>query len=151
GLSAAASALAHGLTVAMLDDNARPGGQYFRQPPAALRRASPAAHDSEHRRARALFAAVGHPRLRYLADTVVWEAPEPGVLAFAGGNDSGRVRARATILAAGAVERAVPFPGWTLPGVMTAGGVQNLIKSQRLLPGRRFLVAGNGPLLLTVA
>jgi hypothetical protein len=49
------------------------------------------------------------------------------------------------------VERAVPFPGWTLPGVLTAGGVQNLIKSQRLLPGRRFLVVGNGPLLLVVA
>jgi hypothetical protein len=45
----------------------------------------------------------------------------------------------------------VPFPGWTLPGVLAAGAVQNLIKSQRILPGRRFLVAGNGPLLLVAA
>src|SRR4029077_19733148 len=102
-----------------------PGGQYFRQPPVALRRGAPAKHDAEHRRAEALFDTIAHPRLRYLSDAVVWDAPEPGVLAFTRGRDSGRVRAAATILAAGAVERAVPFPGWTLPGVMTAGGVQN--------------------------
>jgi NADPH-dependent 2,4-dienoyl-CoA reductase/sulfur reductase-like enzyme len=151
GLAAAERALEHGLTVTLLDDNPMPGGQYFRQPPAALRRGAHTRHDAEHRRAEALFKAIAHPRLRYLSDAIVWDAPEPGVLAFARGRDSGRVRAAATILAAGAVERAVPFPGWTLPGVMTAGGVQNLIKSQRMLPGRRFLVAGNGPLLLVVA
>lgn len=151
GLAAAGRALEHGLTVTLLDDNSLPGGQYFRQPPHALRRGAHTRHDAEHRRAEALFKALTHRRLRYLSDAVVWDAPEPDVLAFARGRDSGRVRAAATILAAGAVERAVPFPGWTLPGVMTAGGVQNLIKSQRMLPGRRFLVAGNGPLLLVVA
>jgi D-hydroxyproline dehydrogenase subunit alpha len=147
GLAAAARALERGLTVTLLDDNPLPGGQYFRQPPLALR----AGVSAEHRRAQVLFETVEHSRLRYLPDATVWDAPEPGVLAFARGADSGRVRAATTILAAGAIERAVPFPGWTLPGVMTAGGVQNLIKSQRLLPGRRFLVAGNGPLLLVVA
>ena len=151
GLAAAARALERGLTVTLLDDNPLPGGQYFRQPPAALRRGTHATRDAEHRRAEVLFKSVEHPRLRYLSDAVVWDAPEPGVLAFARGRDSGRVRAAVTILAAGAVERAVPFPGWTLPGVMTAGGVQNLVKSQRMLPGRRFLVVGNGPLLLVVA
>lgn len=151
GLAAAAEALAGGLTVALLDDNPMPGGQYFRQPPAALARARRAPHDAEHHRAEALFRAIPHPRLRYLAGACVWDAPEAGVLAFARGGDSGRVRARAIIVATGAVERAVPFPGWTLPGVLTAGGVQNLIKSQRILPGRRFLVVGNGPLLLVVA
>jgi thioredoxin reductase len=150
GLAAAAEALARGLSVTLLDDNPAPGGQYFRQAPAALQRAAEPS-DREHRRAEAFFRAVEHPRLRLLADTVVWDAPEPDVLAFAGRADSGRVRAAAIIVATGAVERAVPFPGWTLPGVLTAGGVQNLIKSQRILPGRRFLVAGNGPLLLVAA
>jgi NADPH-dependent 2,4-dienoyl-CoA reductase/sulfur reductase-like enzyme len=150
GLAAAAEALARGLSVALLDDNALPGGQYFRQAPRELRRAG-AADGREHRRAEALFRAIEHPRLRYLGGAVVWDAPGPGVLAFARGADSGRVQARAVVVASGAVERAVPFPGWTLPGVLTAGGVQNLIKSQRVLPGRRFLVAGNGPLLLVAA
>src|SRR5205085_7453440 len=102
-------------------------------------------------RADALFKAIQHPRLTLLSSAIVWDAPEPGVLAFTRGAESGRVRAETIIVATGAVERAVPFPGWTLPGVMTAGGVQNMIKSQRLLPGRRFLVVGNGPLLLVVA
>jgi thioredoxin reductase len=151
GLAAASEALRHGLAVTVLDDNPTPGGQYFRQPPPALARAAHAPRDADHARADTLFAALEHPGLRYLADAVVWDAPAPGVLAYARGADSGRVHARATIIAAGAVERAVPFPGWTLPGVVTAGGVQNLVKSQRLLPGRRFLVVGNGPLLLVAA
>ena len=151
GLAAAASALAGGLSVTLLDDNPTPGGQYFRQPPPALRRAHDRSDDAEHRRADALFRALEHRRLRYLAGAIVWDAPDTRVLAFALGAASGRVRASALILATGAVERAVPFPGWTLPGVLTAGGVQNLIKGQRILPGRRFLVAGNGPLLLVAA
>jgi NADPH-dependent 2,4-dienoyl-CoA reductase/sulfur reductase-like enzyme len=151
GLAAAGFALEYGLTVTLLDDNPTPGGQYFRQPPPALRRDVTTRQDQDHRRAAVLFEVLAHARLRHLPDAVVWDAPEPGVLAFAGGRESGRVRAAVTILATGAVERAVPFPGWTLPGVMTAGGVQNLIKGQRVLPGRRFLVAGNGPLLLAVA
>ena len=61
------------------------------------------------------------------------------------------MRAEALVLATGAYERSVPFPGWTLPGVYTAGGCQVLLKSQAVLPGKRVLVAGTGPLLLVVA
>jgi thioredoxin reductase len=110
GLAAAARALERGLSVTLLDDNLLPGGQYFRQPPAALRRGAHATRDREHRRAEALFKAVEHPHLRYLSDAVVWDAPEPGVLAFARGRDSGRVRSAVTILAAGAV--GVQRSGW---------------------------------------
>src|SRR5262249_44813410 len=125
-------------------------GQYFRQSPPALQR-STGRHDREHRRAEALFGAVEHPGLRYFGDAIVWDVPEPNVIAFARGSDSGRVRAAVIVVASGAVERAVQFPGGTLRRVLPAGGVQNLIKSQRILPGRRFLVAGNGPLLLVAA
>src|SRR5262249_50813980 len=59
--------------------------------------------------------------------------------------------ARTLILAPGAYDRPVPFPGWTLPGVFTAGGAQNLMKGYGVLPGRRVLIAGSGPLLLVVA
>ncbi|MFE3496396.1 FAD-dependent oxidoreductase [Streptomyces sp. NPDC059175] len=61
------------------------------------------------------------------------------------------VRARTVLLATGAYERQLPFPGWTLPGVVGAGGVQAVLKSGLALPGRRIVVAGSGPLLLAVA
>ncbi|MFD3664526.1 NAD(P)/FAD-dependent oxidoreductase [Streptomyces sp. NPDC058659] len=62
-----------------------------------------------------------------------------------------RIRARALLLATGAYERQLPFPGWTLPGVVGAGGAQAMLKSGLVLPGRRIVVAGSGPLLLAVA
>ncbi|MBT2467032.1 FAD-dependent oxidoreductase [Streptomyces sp. ISL-66] len=62
-----------------------------------------------------------------------------------------RVRASAVLLATGAYERQLPFPGWTLPGVVGAGGAQAMLKSGLVLPGKRVVVAGSGPLLLAVA
>ncbi len=62
-----------------------------------------------------------------------------------------RLQTQALILAPGAYDRPIAFPGWTLPGVMTAGAVQTLLKSQTVLPGRRFVLAGSGPLQLLVA
>ena len=67
------------------------------------------------------------------------------------GSDRGDQRRRPWCSPPGAYDRPVPFPGWTLPGVMTAGGAQNLMKGAAVLPGRRVLVAGSGPLLLVVA
>jgi NADPH-dependent 2,4-dienoyl-CoA reductase/sulfur reductase-like enzyme len=58
------------------------------------------------------------------------------------------VGARSLVLATGARELFLPFPGWTLPGVLTAGGAQTLVKTQRVLPGRRIVFAGSGPLAL---
>ena len=60
----------------------------------------------------------------------------------------GSVRARRVVLAPGAHDRPVVFPGWTLPGVITAGGAQTLVKTQRILPGNRIVFAGSGPLAL---
>ena len=68
-----------------------------------------------------------------------------------GGERPVRVRCRAVLLATGAYERQLPFPGWTLPGVVGAGGAQAMLKSGLVLPGRRVVVAGSGPLLLAVA
>jgi thioredoxin reductase len=67
------------------------------------------------------------------------------------GERTGVVRAKAVVLATGAYDRPVAFPGWTLPGVLTAGGAQALAKGQGVLPGRRVLLAGAGPFLLPVA
>ena len=157
GLAAVAEACRHGVPTVLLDDNARPGGQYLRQGPATWNGA--AGHQHSFRsgqgagtaRAAALLRAVSHPLVTYLPGTVVWGAPEPHVLAFAGSGGGDRLRAELIVAATGAIDRAVPFPGWTLPGVITAGGAQNLVKSQGVLPGRRVVVAGTGPLLLVVA
>ena len=142
GLAAAGEAVDHGLSVVLMDDNSQPGGQYFRQLPRQF---------SDVNRARPLFEVLDHPRLHYLPDCVVWNAPDPGVLAYAAGNDSGRIRADAIVIAAGATDRPLPFPGWTLHGVITAGGSQNMIKGQAVRPGESVVVAGNGPLLLVAA
>src|SRR5439155_15127390 len=58
------------------------------------------------------------------------------------------VEARHVLLAPGAHDRPVVFPGWTLPGVLTAGAAQTIVKTQRVSPGRRVLFAGSGPLAL---
>lgn len=151
GLSAAAIAAEHGLSVTVLDDNAQTGGQYFRRLPPGFKRSAATAFDKDQARAEALYRSAGHRAITMLTDAVVWEAPEDNVLAFARGAESGSLRAKLIAVAAGAHDRPVPFPGWTLPGVVTAGGLQNLIKGQRVIPGRRAVVAGNGPLVLLVA
>jgi NAD(P)H-nitrite reductase large subunit len=61
------------------------------------------------------------------------------------------VRADAVLLATGGYEKVLPFPGWTLPGVVTAGGAQAMLKGGLVVPGHRAVVAGTGPLLLPVA
>jgi NAD(P)H-nitrite reductase large subunit len=61
------------------------------------------------------------------------------------------VRADGVLLATGGYEKVLPFPGWTLPGVVTAGGAQAMLKGGLVLPGRTAVVAGTGPLLLPVA
>lgn len=73
--------------------------------------------------------------------------------AVTGGDQETRtaVRARRMVLATGAHERQLPFPGWTLPGVVSAAGAQAMLKSGLVLPGRRIVVAGSGPLLQAVA
>jgi NADPH-dependent 2,4-dienoyl-CoA reductase/sulfur reductase-like enzyme len=156
GLAAAGEAARHGVSVVLLDDNPLPGGQYLRQGAATRahgdhpdgRRRRGADHA---RRARELLAAVSHPRVDFLGGAVVWAAPAAKTLAFTRDGRGDRLRAEVIVVAAGASDRAVPFPGWTLPGVLTAGGAQNLLKSQGVLPGRRAVVAGTGPLLLVAS
>lgn len=150
GLSAASVAASQGLSVALIDDNAAPGGQFFRQLPAEFRRAGKTAFDKDER-GPALYAVVKHPSVTYLPRTVAWHMPAEGTIAVAGEAFSDHLQARLIVIAAGAYDRPVPFPGWTLPGVVTAGGLQNLIKGQRVIPGRRAVVVGNGPLVLLTA
>ena len=144
GIAAAVAARGAGASVALIDEYTAPGGQIWRRRfDAPDTRFLPA----EARRRIADFDASG---ATLLAGRSVWGVPEPGVLLLTGGSPA-RVRAGAVVLATGAYDRPVAFPGWTLPGAMTAGGAQALSKGQGVLPGKRVLLAGAGPFLLPVA
>ncbi len=81
---------------------------------------------------------------------VLWLADAAGRAAAANAGPD-LLRARAVVIATGAIEVTLPFPGWDLPGVTTAGAAQALLKAHGVVAGHRVLVAGSGPLLLPTA
>jgi len=153
GIAAAVTAAEVGVEIVLVDAQPRPGGQYFKQPPEALRGEAASRHS---RQADAALAQLSGSSVRVLSGALVWGAfaAEDGSgweLTLHGPGVPARLIARSLILATGAYDRPISFPSWTLPGVMTAGGVQSFLKTQRLPPGRRFLLAGTGPLQIAVA
>jgi D-hydroxyproline dehydrogenase subunit alpha len=148
GLSAALAAAQAGSQVTLIEGYRRPGGQYYRQTAAEFRVIHPMRHQRE---GEALWENVAAAGVGYLSDTIAWGAFEGNLLALYGPQAPGLLHARAIILATGAYDRPVAFPGWTLPGVMTAGAAQALLKQQRILPGKQILLAGTGPLQIVLA
>ena len=151
GLNAAIAARQSGAEVVLLDERASLGGQYFKQLSKAHRFAGSGAEDPQFRGGAALIAAVLASGARIVTRASVWGAFGVDEIAV---EVAGRTRIfapRRIVLATGAYERAVPFPGWTLPGVLTTGAGQTLARCWRVAPGRRVLVAGNGPLNLQLA
>ena len=151
GLAAARTAASHGVRVTLVDENVELGGQYYRQMPSSWRAPGPARLGRESAEGRRLIDEVRALGVELRLDTVAWGIFDGHTVALATRNEAERVYAQTLVLAPGAYDRPVPFPGWTLPGVVTAGGAQNLMKAYRVLPGRRVLIAGSGPLLLVVA
>ena len=151
GLAAAGSAAAGGARVALVDSNARPGGQYWRHRDADEGTQHAGWPDFQRLRAAAEHA----DRLTIHYGAAVWHVePEAGGgFSVHAGTEAGDlvVQTRTLVLAPGAYDRQLPFPGWTTPGVFTAGGVQALLKGQGVLAGSRIVVAGTGPFLLAVA
>ena len=153
GMAAAIEAARAGLNPTLIDEAPRVGGQVYRQLPESFRveDANRLGHDfARGERLRREFAEVA-ARVEVLSDTSVLGVWSDRDVLWAGAETSGVFHAERLIIASGAYERPVPFPGWTLPGVMTAGGVQTLLKTMRVRPGRRALVAGTGPIILGVA
>lgn len=161
GLAAAVAAADAGARVMLVDAEPGPGGQYWRHPSGP---AGPAIKHLHHHldRYRDLVNRLhGHRaggRLIYLPGHHVWslERDDPGFVLQAvdrrGAAPVAReLRAAQLILAPGAYDLQVPFPGWDLPGVYTAGGAQSLLKGHGVVAGARVLVAGTGPFLLPVA
>ena len=137
GVAAAVTAAEAGRTVALIDDSPLAGGQIWRHrgdPSAAARRWLDRLSTVNHLR-----------RSRVIAK------PAPFTLLVETPDGPRRVRWRSLVLATGARELFLPFPGWTLPGVVGAGGMQALVKQGLPVDGKRVVVAGTGPLLLAVA
>ena len=148
GAAAAIKARALGLSVAVIDEAAEAGGQVYRAPSAGLESA-PA--DAERAKGDVLRAKLADSGAILHANQRVWSLT-PGFSVIAIGQDGPlTLEAPNLIVAAGAVERHIPVSGWTLPGVIGLAGATILLKSHRVLPGRRVVVAGSGPLLLLVA
>jgi NADPH-dependent 2,4-dienoyl-CoA reductase/sulfur reductase-like enzyme len=141
GLAAAYRATQAGLQVTVVDDNPDAGGQIWR---------------GEKRKTTSAEAAVWFERIRSAPISFVYGArvfaqPAPDRLVAELPNGVTEFSYSNLIIATGARERFVPFPGWTLPNVLGAGGLQALVKTGLPIEGKRVVVAGSGPLLLAVA
>jgi len=153
GIAATTEAARAGMRCTLIDESPELGGQIYRRPPQSfrIRDARVLGKDFERGdRLRAELAQVSD-RVERIAGTVlgIWGARD--LVCSTGDGRTLDVAAERLILATGARDRPVPFPGWTLPGVLTAGGAQVLVKTMRIRPGRRAIVSGTGPLLLVVA
>ena len=154
GIAAAVVAARSGCAVTIVDSGPAVGGQYYRgaKPPEGGSGLSYGAL----RRAFDELVATGRIDRRLNTYAYALEQHVDGFRLRTRGDDRhrsdvGEIDARAVVIATGAFDRQLPFPGWTLPGVMSGGGAQALVKGSGVLPGRRIVVAGTGPFLLAVA
>ena len=151
GVGAALTLAAHGARVLIVDSAAAAGGQVYRPMPDTFEPDAASGLGPDH--------AEGARQRRLLADAgvetafgrMVWSVGTDLRVDALGPDGSESWRPKGLVVAAGATERVVPFPGWTLPGVMGLAAATILLKSQCILPGRRVVVAGCGPLLFAVA
>jgi len=179
GIAAVAALADAGVRTVLIDMNAQLGGQFWRHPDEGALSGFARPESDGHHHWAAFTRARGRIRqgvssgvVEYHPFTQVWAIEAPGVqgsgdTAFAvhvtstSGPTEGAgpasaagvtcVRARRLLLATGGYDRQLPFPGWTLPGVMAAGGVQALLKGHQVVAGTRVAVGGTGPFLLPVA
>jgi len=149
GLAAAVSAARAGASVVVLDERPQSGGQYFK--PLAPSHTATRPADKQFAEGLALTQAALNAGVRILQEVTVWGADTPQeVIAMVDGAET-VFRPGQLILATGAYERPVPFANWTLPGVMTTGAAQTLVRAYKVSPGQKVVIAGNGPLNLQLA
>ena len=157
GLAATQAALTAGARVTLLDASDDVGGQYWRHlPPERPVRREAALHHQWATFQSLRTSLEHHPHCEVVTSAHVWSMSQAKIHVVVGEPDGAdreprAYRPDAVVLATGCFDRALPVPGWDLPGVFTAGGAQALAKGERIAVGRRVVVAGSGPFLLPVA
>lgn len=149
GMAAAGVLSAHGLRPLVLDEAAGPGGQVWRRLDDDAAAALLGSEAPKYRHVHAAFAAV-RDRVDYRPDTLAWTVSDD-TLHVAGAGRTGTERLDTLILATGAINRLLPVPGWTTPGVFALGGAQALLKGQGCAIGQRVVFCGSSPLLYLAA
>ncbi|WP_136679985.1 FAD/NAD(P)-binding oxidoreductase [Neptunomonas sp. XY-337] len=150
GMAAAATASQQGLKTLVLDEQIRPGGQIYRNightPISDRSILGPDYYSGER-----LLTMLDRASVEQLQGATVWEVRDDNTLCFSVAGESRRVGFHKLLLATGAQERPAPFPGWTLPGVMTCGAAQILLKTSSMVPNGPLVIVGSGPLFLLIA
>lgn len=150
GLSAATLAAEKGVDTALLDQQSTPGGQIYRATETIpMQRAEQLG--SEYQRGTPLIQSFRASGAAYFPYTKIWSLNRRREMGLVRKHQAHMITADQVLIAGGAMERPLPFPGWTLPGVMTAGAGQILFKASGIVPADGVVLAGSGPLLLLLA
>jgi len=149
GMAAAAKAAELGLSVTVLDEQRRAGGQIYRDVD-KVAQARGAILGKDYTYGTSLTAGLRQDAIEHVSGAIVWAIEDGFRISYTKDGRGAQVAANRVLLATGALERPMPVPGWTLPGVMTAGAGQILLKQSGVL-ARRAVLVGSGPLLYLIA
>ncbi|WP_431284353.1 FAD-dependent oxidoreductase [Humitalea sp. 24SJ18S-53] len=150
GLAAASTAAAHGLEVLLVDEAASPGGQIYRaitENPVQDR----AMLGEDYWKGTAVAEGMLASAVHYLPGAVVWHLDRQRQIGLSLAGRAATLTARRVVLATGALERPFPVKGWTLPGVMSVGAAQTMLKASGMVAQGRVALVGSGPLLWLLA
>jgi NADPH-dependent 2,4-dienoyl-CoA reductase/sulfur reductase-like enzyme len=153
GLGAAVELARRGIEPVVLDDNPAPGGQIYKPPATGVDPAALSLGLASYHMGQTLLEEVQafRPSIQHLPGTCVIGIFENLEITYTAGGPAESLDADTLLLAPGAYDRVIPFPGWDTPGVITVGGLQSLLKHHGILPGERVVLAGSGLLTLLVA
>ena len=149
GMKAAVRCSEAGARVIVIDEQPRPGGQIYR---AMQENGHPNGHifGPDYLRGSELIKAFHQAKITHIPEATLWRVDEDNTVYWTKRGKAFKTFAKQIIIATGAIERSFPFPGWTLPGVMTAGACQIMLKTSGLVPKQAVMV-GTGPLLYLLA
>lgn len=153
-MAAATIAARLGARVVLIDENSRIGGKVFSHK--AERLSGFGAEAIENRARERIFRAFqdNYDKITVYSDTQAWHVDEGKEVYLESCSANSRVppsiKGKTLIIATGAMERMIPFPGWTIPGIFSSGGLNSLVR-KGVIPGKRFLIAGTGPLQIALA
>jgi thioredoxin reductase len=153
GMAAAIEAAALGIDTVLLDEQTEPGGQIYRaiETVQRTRAGDLAILGEDYAEGAALAAAFRTSGSAYEPGSVVWQVRDDGGIGISRGGASRILTAQRILIATGAMERPLPIPGWTLPGVMGAGAAQALLKASGVVPDGPVVIVGAGPLIYLIA